>query len=141
MSTPAPLPLEVEAVWVRALRSIASAGVLAAADPESAVSRAYYAAFDAVSALFLLEGQSYGKHTGVEAAVHRDLINTGRWAAELGKTYSDLVALRLTADYGGAAYVTVGQANDAVAMAQRIIDAVRNTVPQPLPLVPPPPLP
>jgi uncharacterized protein (UPF0332 family) len=89
-----PLPLEVEALWVRALRSLASAKLLAPTDPDSAVSRAYYGAFDAVCALFLLEGQSFSKHTGVEAAVHRDLVNTGRWAAELGQLYSGLAALR-----------------------------------------------
>jgi uncharacterized protein (UPF0332 family) len=126
---------------VRALRSLASARLLASTDPDSAVSRAYYAAFNAVTALFLLEGQSFSKHAGVEAAVHRDLVNTGRWPAELGKTYSDLVALRLTADYGGTAFVTVTQANDAAVLAERIVDAVRNTVPQPLPPAPPPPLP
>ena len=51
------LPVEVEALWVRALRSLASARLLASTDPDSAVSRAYYAAFDAVTALLLLEGQ------------------------------------------------------------------------------------
>ena len=52
---------------------------------DSAASRAYYAAFHAVTALFGLEGRTFAKHSALEAAVHRDLVKTGKWASDLGR--------------------------------------------------------
>ena len=46
---------------------------------DGAASRAYYAAFHAVTALFALEGRIFAKHSALEAAVHRDLVKPGRW--------------------------------------------------------------
>jgi hypothetical protein len=37
----------------------------------------------------------------VEAAVHRDLVKSGRWDPSLARAYSELVILRQTGDYGG----------------------------------------
>ena len=67
------------ALWSRAQDALESASVLIGVDPDSAASRAYYAAFYAVSALFALEGRSFNKHTALESAVHRDLVRTGKW--------------------------------------------------------------
>jgi uncharacterized protein (UPF0332 family) len=43
-------------------------------DPESAVSRAYYAAFHAVTAVFALSGQSFVKHSVVARCDSKDLV-------------------------------------------------------------------
>jgi len=43
--------------WDRAHRALASAGQLAETDPDSAASRAYYAAFHPLTALFALRNQ------------------------------------------------------------------------------------
>jgi uncharacterized protein (UPF0332 family) len=59
-------------LWQRASRGLQTAQGIASEDPDASASRSYYAAFYAVSALFALEGKSYSKHTGVEAAVHRE---------------------------------------------------------------------
>jgi len=75
---------EALAYWQRAQTSLQSAKMLQATDPDGSVSRSYYAAFYAVSALFTLEGATFRKHAGVEAAVHRDLVNKGRWPRDLG---------------------------------------------------------
>lgn len=48
-------------------------------------SRAYYASFHAVSAMFAMQHKNFSKHTAVKAAVHRDLVNTGKWPKELGE--------------------------------------------------------
>jgi uncharacterized protein (UPF0332 family) len=106
-------------------------------DPECAASRAYYAAFYAVLALFAFESKSFKKHSGVEAAVHRDLVHTGRWPTELGKLYSNLAARRLAGDYGAVVSVTVKLAREAIRDAGRILEAVRRASPQPLPRRPP----
>ncbi|MBK7876494.1 MAG: HEPN domain-containing protein [Planctomycetes bacterium] len=61
--------------WDRAHQALRSAELLAAAgDHDGAASRAYYAAFHALSALFESEGRTFTKHTHIEAALHRDLI-------------------------------------------------------------------
>ena len=64
-----------------------------------AVNRAYYACFYAASAILLAEGRKFVKHTGVRAALHRNLIKTGRLDAQWGKAYDRAFDLRQGADY------------------------------------------
>lgn len=64
-------------LWERAKKALLVARTALPLDPDSAASRAYYAAFYAMSARFALEGKSFRKHSGVEAAVHRELVKTG----------------------------------------------------------------
>ena len=111
-------------LWRRAVEALATARHDLPVSPDAAASRAYYAALDAVSALLALDGRTFTKHSAVEAAVHRDLVKAGRWAEELGKSYSLLVALRETGDYGGGEHVSREEAEDAVGRAERILDAV-----------------
>ena len=58
--------------WDRAHRALASAGQLAETDPDSAASRAYYAAFHALTALFALRNQTFSKHSAIRATLHRE---------------------------------------------------------------------
>ena len=97
-------------LWSRAGRSLASAAKLTGDDPDSAASRAYYAAFYAVSALFALQGRTFTKHRAVETAVHRDLVNQKLWSTDLGEAFSELVRLRRTGDYGGRIHVPSDEA-------------------------------
>jgi uncharacterized protein (UPF0332 family) len=64
------LPEQVALWWGRALRSLRSAGRVLPDDPKCAASRAYYAAFYGVIALFAFEDRFFKKHSGVEGAVH-----------------------------------------------------------------------
>jgi uncharacterized protein (UPF0332 family) len=124
---------ETDDLWLRAVRSCKSASKLAAEDPDSAASRAYYAAFYAVSALFALQGKTFTQHRAVEAAVHRDLVHAHVWSVELGAAFSWLVRLRRTGDYGGSMHVSPDEAQEAVDKARSILQAVRTTSPEPLP--------
>ena len=90
-------------LWQRATRAVRTARELSASDPDAAASRAYYAAFYAVSALFALDGRSFSRHTAVEAAVHRDPVRSGRWPQDRGEDYSVLLQTRDTGDYGARA--------------------------------------
>jgi uncharacterized protein (UPF0332 family) len=49
-------------LWTRTVRSHKTATKLVSEDPDAAASRAYYAAFYAVSALFALQGKTFTKH-------------------------------------------------------------------------------
>jgi uncharacterized protein (UPF0332 family) len=116
-------------LWKRAKKSLSTARSIADSDPDASASRAYYAAFYAVSGLLALEGKIFNKHSAVEVAVHRDLINAGRWPEELGKIYHALVEARTTGDYGGMDHVEADTAVNAIKKAERILDAVIKEAP------------
>lgn len=62
------------------------------------VNRLYYAVFYAASAVLALRGQSYGRHSAVRAAVHRDFVNAGLLDKECGRIYDILMSRREQAD-------------------------------------------
>lgn len=116
--------------WRRGNRALATAADLIASDPEASASRAFYAAFHGVSALFALRGRQFSKHAAVRAAVHRDLVHTGEWPAELGLAYDQVSDLRENADYGDLKEVSPAAAQEAVDEARRILDFVRQSCPE-----------
>ncbi len=116
-------------LWDRATKALKGAEQLLEIDPNGVASRAYYAAFHAVSALFALESVSFNKHKAVEAAVHRDLVLAGRWTKELGADYSYLHRLRNTGDYGGQTHVSISDATQSIECAKRILKAVHQPHP------------
>ena len=124
---------EVLDYWARAIQALRTAESLVERDPDASSSRAYYAAFYAVSALFSLDQRSLSKHTAVERAVHRDLVKPGIWPVERGADFSWLATLRSTADYGGGEHAQVEDASLAVKKARLILEAVRACMPEPLP--------
>ena len=117
------------AQWQRSKRALGSARLLVEEDHDGAASRAYYAAFYAVTALLATEGKTYKKHSGVRAALHKDLVHTGRLSVELGDDYDFLMDLRDEADYGGVTSVSHENAHMAVAKAQAIVEAVGRLCP------------
>ena len=123
--------------WDRALEAFRSAQLLVVHGGfDSAVSRAYYAAFHAVSALFALEGRAFTKHAALQAAVHRDLVKAGRWPTDLGRDYSLCAALRGVGDYGTEVRVDANQAMEAMNAARRILLAVHDALPTYFPALP-----
>lgn len=87
--------------WDRARDAFRDAELLLANGGfDGAASRAYYAAFQAVTALFALEGRTFTKHAALESAIHRDLVKAGKWRADLGRDYSFCLELRNVSDYG-----------------------------------------
>ncbi len=63
------------------------------------VNRAYYAMFHAVSALLLLDGKRYKKHTGVIDAFGRDYVKSGLVPKEYHKLLKSAFEARNKADY------------------------------------------
>lgn len=124
---------EVEDLWQRAVRALRTADLLVSEDPDASASRSYYAAFYAVSALFAFEQLSFVKHSGIERAVHRDLVKGGRWPAEAGAAFSWLASLRYTGDYGGEEHVQPADSRLALEKARLVFRAVRESAPERLP--------
>jgi uncharacterized protein (UPF0332 family) len=122
--------------WDRAIDALRDADLLLGNGGfDGATSRAYYAAFHAVTALFALDGRIFTKHSALEAAVHRDLVKDGKWPEELGRDFSFCVELRGVGDYGTEVRVDAKQATDAIASARRILVAVRDALPVDFPPV------
>ena len=118
-------------LWRRAGRALQTAHHNAARkDHDAAASRAYYAAFHAVGALLAWEGKTFRKHSALEAALHKDLVRSGRWTSDLGSDYRSLRVLRNTGDYGGLEHVSAEQAGEAIRAAQRILEAVQRACPE-----------
>lgn len=118
------------AEWQRALRTLETAKQDARTDPDSAASRAYYAAFHALTAIFALRGQSFSKHSALRAALHRDLTRSGEWPTELGRGYDFLMDVRAKGDYGGLMRVSEEDAKMSHEKAAEIIEAVRRSCPE-----------
>jgi uncharacterized protein (UPF0332 family) len=116
--------------WNKANKSLVAAKTLIEIDPDSSVSRAYYAAFHAVTALFALDGKAFTKHTALRAAVHRELVKEGKWHKDLGTDYDYLLELREIGDYGGMTAVTMSDAQKAVKCAKNILDGVIGLRPE-----------
>jgi uncharacterized protein (UPF0332 family) len=118
------------AEWERAGRALASARHLVASDPDSAASRAYYAAFHGLTALFALRGQTFTKHAAVRAALHRDLVGPGDLPPECGRDYDFLMDLRETGDYGGLVQVSADSARRAAEKAAGFLKVLREACPE-----------
>jgi hypothetical protein len=117
------------AEWERDHLVLASARQLVTTDPESAASRAYYAAFHALSALFALRGVTFRKHAGIRAALYRELVRAGLIDKQTGKDFDLLIDLRETGDYGGVARVPPESARLAVEKAEAFLAAIGRLAP------------
>ena len=117
-------------LWERGKKALAVAKAVSTLDPDSAASRAYYAAFYAVSARFVLEGKEFRKHSAVETAVHRDLVKAGIWPTELGQGYSQLSETRSIGDYGELEHVSEADSARAIQIAGEILIAIARECPQ-----------
>jgi len=124
---------EAQEFWGRALEALETAQHDFPRYPDAAGSRAYYAAFYAVTALFALQEKSFSKHSAVKAAVYRDLVRTRKWSPELGVDYSSLMELRMVGDYGGFKHLSEKNAWNAIEAAKRILEAVHQAHPHLLP--------
>ncbi len=122
---------EALAMWGRALDDLRAAEALVSMSfPDAAASRAYYAVFNAVSALFSAGNRTFKKHSGVETAMHRDLVHSGRWPTSHGADYGFLRNLRSTGDYGAVNHVSEDEARLAIDATKRLLGAVSEEMPE-----------
>jgi uncharacterized protein (UPF0332 family) len=116
---------EVAALLAHARAKIEVARVLLAARaPGDAASRAYYAAFHAVSAALLARGQAYSSHAQVLGAFNRDFVHAGTFPREYTVTLTRLFEDRQTGDYDPTTSLEQAEAERDVQDAERIVEAV-----------------
>jgi uncharacterized protein (UPF0332 family) len=113
----------------------AAAAKLRAADlliaeglPDDAASRAYYAAFHAVSALHLAEGNAFSSHAQLIGRFNKDFVRTGRLPVEYARILTRLFQDRQLGDYGAPASISQEQAQQDINDARRLITAIRNVL-------------
>ena len=119
---------EVVAFWLgRSDEAVASAlAELAAGRRAFAVNRAYYACFYSLSAVLLVEGRKYAKHSGVRAALHRDLIRSGRLDSSWGRIYDRVFENRQRGDYQELVVFDVEHANALCEEASGFVAQMRR---------------
>lgn len=66
---------------------------------ETIANRLYYAAYNAVSALLIANGDTAQSHSGVIHLFGLRFIKTGIFPAEIGRLYHKLFTMRQTGDY------------------------------------------
>jgi uncharacterized protein (UPF0332 family) len=91
-----------------------------------ALNRAYYAVFHAASAVFVAAGRDFTKHTGLQAAVHRDLVHAGLLAVEWGQAYDRLYDSRGQGDYTADFAFTRDTVGELVASAEGLVAQLRD---------------
>jgi uncharacterized protein (UPF0332 family) len=116
--------------WLQlATEALASASSeLAAGRFRFAVNRAYYACFYAASALFLLRGRRFAKHSGLRSALHRDLIRSELLNARWGQAYDVLFEARHRADYAVAVEFETEDTALLVEDAEGFVEEIRRLV-------------
>ena len=90
----------------------------------ASINRSYYAAFYAVSAVLAAQGQTFTRHSAVRSALHRDLINAGRLADEIGTAYDELFDARGDSDYNSMIQVGPPDAAVALELSERVVAAL-----------------
>ena len=118
---------ELTALLTLADEKLRAAGLLVAGGAwGDASSRAYYAAFHAVSAVLLSRGETYSRHGQVLGVFNRAFVHTGFLPREFTALLTRLFENRQSGDYGILPGVTEAEARQDIADAQRIVEAIRH---------------
>lgn len=96
-----------------------------------ASSRAYYAAFHALSAALLSRDETYSRHAQVLGAFNRAFVHAGLFPREFTALLTRLFENRQSGDYDVFPGVTEVEAHQDVADAQRIVEAIRSFLSSP----------
>jgi uncharacterized protein (UPF0332 family) len=118
---------ELRALLALADEKLRAAGLLVAGGAwGDASSRAYYAAFHAVSAALLSRGETYARHGQVLGAFNRAFVHTGLLPKEFTALLTRLFENRQSGDYAVLPGVTETEARQDIVDAQRIVAAIRR---------------
>ena len=91
-----------------------------------AASRAYYAAFHAVSAALLSKGESYSSHTQVIGAFNKGFVRSGAFPEQFTTLLTRMFEDRQSGDYDFMPGLSEDEVRQDVEDAQRIVDAIRR---------------
>ena len=107
---------------------LSAASELAARRFDFAANRAYYASFYAASAVLLVAGRKFVKHSGVRGAVHQDLVKTGSLDSDWGKAYDRMFETRQAADYLELFELEEAQAGELLDLARGFVAEMKRLI-------------
>lgn len=99
--------------------------LLAAGKLAGSVSRGYYAAFHHARALLIAVGEEPRTHGGLSRLLQRDVVRSGRMAAETAALLSRLMTFRQDADYTAEYVFTATMAAQSLEDARTFVAAAR----------------
>ena len=94
----------------------------------SAVSRAYYAVFDAAKAALLRVGSSPKTHAGVLSEFGQKLVNTGLVGKGSAKILRNLLELRQESDYSTTYVASEQEAEEAIKECAEFIEEIKSVL-------------
>lgn len=119
----------VDTLLRKAHQTLADAEYLLEGDrADSAINRAYYAAFYAASAALLLKGEEPRSHAGVMTRFSFHFVRTGRIPVDIAQTLSHAQTDRNRADYDFYAVFDVEAAADLTRGVRHFVDAVQDVI-------------
>ncbi|MBK1621010.1 DNA-binding protein [Lamprobacter modestohalophilus] len=115
----------IESVLRKAVEKLRVAEMLVANGAwDDAVSRAYYAAFHAISALHLSQGQTFSSHAQSIGRFNKDFVRSGMFSKEFTAILTRLFEDRQSGDYDVSGLVTAEDAQRDVDDARRLLEAI-----------------
>ncbi len=120
----------VRRLMEKADQALASAQqVLNAGDVGLATNRVYYACFYAASAVLLERRLQFVKHTGVRAALHKNLVKRGELSPEMGRFFDTAFSERQEADYNAMASFDSQIVAQRITQAARFVESMKSLLP------------
>lgn len=112
-----------------ASEALGDAAVLRHADSvRGATNRAYYAMFYAAAALAIHQGQSFRKHAGLIAYIHKEWVATGQLGKQHGRALQRAFESRSEGDYQDVLRLTGQDVDQLIAEAVAFLGEVRRIV-------------
>ena len=91
---------------------------------ETVANRLYYAAYNAVTALLIANGDTAQTHNGVMRIFGLHFVKTSIVANELGELYKTLYSMRLTGDYDDFSCLSAENVSPLIAPTEEFINSI-----------------
>ena len=91
---------------------------------ETVANRLYYAAYNAVSALLIANGDEAQTHNGIIRIFGLHFVKVGRVSNEMGNLYKTLYSMRLTGDYDDFSYLSEENVMPLVSPTEDFISSI-----------------
>ena len=128
---------ETRRILARAVDKLTVAEILLANGAwDDAASRAYYAAFHAITALLFSNGKSYSSHAQLLGAFNRDFVKSQVFHRDFTAILTRLFEDRQSGDYDVFAAISEDDARLDVANARRIVESIQQDLQKPPPSEP-----
>lgn len=92
---------------------------------DDTVSRAYYAAYHAITAVLASQDLVFSSHAQTIGAFNREFVKTGKFPAVFTKKTQDLFAARQTGDYDASSWTERETAEERLRDAEDVYDAAK----------------